>query len=370
MSVSRRRAIALIGGGVVLAATASAVTFSATRTPNAALAPWKAAGLPDDPRLFALSYAILAPNPHNLQPWVAELVGADTVRIYRDPARALPQTDPFGRQLTIGMGCFVELFRIAASARGFSVETTLFPDGDAPDAPVATLTLTEGAAQDALFAHVLNRRSTKEPYADRAVDPADLAALAPLAQVVTDAPTVEALRALTLDAWMIEATTPQTHRESVELMRFGKAEINASPDGIALGGAFLESLMLAGLLTRAAQRDTTSTAFQAGVDIYTEMLLATRAYVVTTSPTNTRFDQIAAGGQWLRLNLTATARGLSMQPVSQCLQEFPEMAGPYARAHALLAPGGETVQMLGRLGYGPDVPPSPRWPMETRLRNA
>lgn len=370
MSLSRRRAIALIGGGFVLAATASATGFAVTRTPGTALAPWTDAGTPEDPRRFALSYAILAPNPHNLQPWIAELVGADTVRVYRDPARALPQTDPFSRQLTIGMGCFLELFRIAASARGTIADIVLFPDGDAPEAAVASITLTAGATEDPLFRHILNRRSTKEPFADRAVDSADVAALAPLARIVTDAPTVAALRTLTLDAWMVEATTPQTHRESVELMRFGKAEINANPDGIALGGAFLEGLMMTGLLTRASQMDTSTTAFRTGVDIYTTMLLATPAYAVLTSPTNTRVDQVEAGMQWLRLNLTTTALDLSLHPVSQCLQEYPEMARYHAHAHALLAPGGETVQMLGRLGYGPAVPPSPRWPMETRLRNA
>ena len=32
------------------------------------------------------------------------------------------------------------------------------------------------------------------------------------------------------------------------------------------------------------------------------------------------------------------------------------------------AAAGETVQMLGRLGYGPSIAPSPRWPLETRIR--
>ncbi|MFN4159062.1 MAG: hypothetical protein ACK4GO_11745 [Gemmobacter sp.] len=91
---------------------------------------------------------------------------------------------------------------------------------------------------------------------------------------------------------------------------------------------------------------------------------------MVTTPGNTRADQIAARRRWLRLNLTTTARGLALHPVSQTLQEFPEMTGPYARAHALLAAPGETVQMLGRLGYGPPTPRTPRWPLETRMRNA
>ena len=38
-------------------------------------------------------------------------------------------------------------------------------------------------------------------------------------------------------------------------MRIGKAEINANPDGIDLGGAFLEALSAAGLLTRETLAD-------------------------------------------------------------------------------------------------------------------
>ena len=43
--MSRRKTLALIGGGTVLAAVgAAAVGFVATRTPHTALAPWEKAG--------------------------------------------------------------------------------------------------------------------------------------------------------------------------------------------------------------------------------------------------------------------------------------------------------------------------------------
>ena len=38
----------------------------------------------------------------------------------------------------------------------------------------------------------------------------------------------------------------------------------------------------------------------------------------------------------------------------------------YDQTHRRLAPGGGTVQMLARIGYGPEVPPSPRWRLATR----
>jgi hypothetical protein len=43
------------------------------------------------------------------------------------------------------------------------------------------------------------------------------------------------------------------------------------------------------------------------------------------------------------------------------------MAAHYADTHARLAPEGGTVQMLARIGYGPQVDVSPRWPVEAKL---
>lgn len=365
MTISRRKALGIIGGGTILAATAGGTLFATTRTPTKALAPWDAAGGYSEPRRRALSYAILAPNPHNRQPWQVDLSTDNAVTLYRDKARDLPHTDPYARQLTIGLGCFLELMTIAASQTGHSVDLDLFPEGE--DGPVAHARFTQGATPDPLFAHVMARRSCKEPYEDKAVPAAMADRLAAHAQIITDRQAVADLRKLTLDAWMVEAHTPRTMKESVDLMRFGKAEINANPDGIDLGGAFLETLMIAGVLGREAQLDPQSTGFQEGVRIYEEMLMATPAYAVVTTPGNGRADQIEAGRRWLRLNLMTTSLGLALQPVSQALQEFPEMAEHYATAHRMLAKDGETVQMLGRLGFGPTVNPSPRWPLESRI---
>lgn len=46
------------------------------------------------------------------------------------------------------------------------------------------------------------------------------------------------------------------------------------------------------------------------------------------------------------------------------------MSPHFDTAHDLLAAPGQTVQMLGRLGYGPQTPRTPRWPLETKLLNA
>lgn len=365
MTLSRRKMIGLVGGGVVLAATASAGGFLATRRPTRALAPWSTAGTYTEPRMKALSYAILAPNPHNRQPWMAELQGEDRLVIHRDKTRNLPETDPFDRQLTIGMGCFLELLRMAAAEDGYALQTGLFPQGD--DGPVAVIQFAEGGRKDALFGHVFDRHTNRNGYEDRPIDAAAMATMAEFATIIGTQADVSALRALTWEAMEIELTTKHVMKESVDLMRIGKAEIEANPDGISLGGPLLDSLKLVGMLRREDQLDPTSAGFKQARDMIRKAMFATNAYAVITSKGNTRVDQIGAGRDWIRLHLAATGQGLAMQPVSQALQEYTEMSEHYAQVHELLAAPGETVQMLGRLGYGPTIDASPRWPLETRI---
>lgn len=174
MRMTRRRVIVLLGGGVVVAAAAP-VAWLASRSVGPAVQPWSLAGGYSDPRKNALSWALLAPNPHNRQPWVAELVGDRGLHIYRDRAKNLPETDPFDRQLTIGMGCFLELMVMAAAQGGHAVELTLFPEGQS--GPVAHAVLTPGGVPDPLFAHVLTRRTCKEPFEDRPLSAAHAKAL-------------------------------------------------------------------------------------------------------------------------------------------------------------------------------------------------
>ncbi len=65
-----------------------------------------------------------------IKPWEAGLQGKDRLSIYRDKTRNLPVTDPHSRQLTIGMGCFLDLMDMAAAQVGIGVETTLYPQDE------------------------------------------------------------------------------------------------------------------------------------------------------------------------------------------------------------------------------------------------
>ena len=362
---SRRAVLSLIGGGTVLAATGGATAFALTRTPHAALAPWVAAGGYDDARLRALSYALLAPNPHNRQPWTAELVGGDGIVIRRDPARDLPVTDPFARQLTIGMGCFVELGRMAAAEEGLAARTDLFPRGE--DGPVAAMRLVPGGTPDPLFAHVSARRSHKEAFDATPVTLEAAAPLAGLARLHLDGPVRDGLRDLAVAALRAEYADRPALAESVDLLRIGKAEIEANPDGIDLGGPMFEVLARTGLLSREAAKDPDDPNVRDAAARDVAMLKSAPAMVSLATRGNDRRAQMEAGRRWMRLNLAATGAGMALRPVSQALQEYEAVAPMRAAVHDLVAAEGETVQMLGLLGYGERTPRTPRWRLETRM---
>ena len=378
--MNRRRFLLLAGGGVVVAATAGAGAFVATREPTIARQPWSLAGSHySEPRMRALSYAILAPSPHNRQSWTARLEGEDEIVVGFDTERALPQTDPFDRQLTIGMGCFLELLEMAANADGYRLETGLFPQGSDAEKldgrPVARIRFVrdDTARPDPLFAHVLNRRTNRLAHdLDRPVPQAALDRIIAAAGTVAgggtaDTQDVARLRQITHDAMAVETDTPAPHKESVELFRIGKREINANPDGISLGGPMMETLALLGMMSREASIDPTSQTFRQARQMILAPLLTSMGFVWLVTGDNSREDQIDAGRDWLRMQLACTSEGLAFQPTSQALQEYPEMEEIYEAVHAELAPDGGTVQMLSRIGYANDVPPAARWPLEARM---
>ncbi|WMS40933.1 twin-arginine translocation pathway signal protein [Acuticoccus sp. MNP-M23] len=390
MPLHRRHVLKVIAGAAIIAANPVRAQQSAK-----AQRPWLAAGsFETEPRRLALSWAVLAPSPHNRQPWLVKMQGDDSLLLFCDLDRRLPVTDPFNRQITIGLGCFTELLVMAAAQQGLAANVVPFPEGEPhpqlDGRPVARISLSEGAAADPLFSAVLDRRSNKEPYdMTRRVTQDNLATLArscangtSLAGTV-DQGEVEALRTETIAAMEIEMGTRETAMESVDLLRIGRAEVDARPDGVDLTGPQIEDLAARGILTRDAFRQEIT---QEGygikslrapdgnplvsqmVDYAIRPMRATPAYIWQVSNGNTRADQLAAGRDWLRINLAATASGLAVHPQSQMLQEFDAMAPLFRKVRTMTGTeGSQTLQMLARLGYGPAVPPSPRWPAETRI---
>ena len=372
MAVSRKAFLRILGGGIVVAAGAAIAVPRLDAMPAVAVEGWRGPR-PDegDPRRRALAWALLAPNPHNLQSWTVDLSQSDTIVLHVDAARLLPQTDPFSRQILIGHGCFLEILEMAAAADGYRTEVTLFPEGDwSLDKSVARVVFTRqpGLAVDPLFAEVPRRRTVKGSFEARPLDRAHKAALLsgyalsalPLA-IVDDADSVERLRTLAIAGSEMEMNTHRTHKESIDVARIGAAEIAAHRDGISLKGPMIWALRQAGQMTPAKAMTPGTLAWNGGRDYVMAGYASARAFGWIASADNARSTQIAAGRAFVRLQLSATALGVALQPHSQTLQEYPEMASLRAAMHRQTGIAeGATLQMFFRLGYAADPGPSPR----------
>ncbi|MCP5265806.1 MAG: twin-arginine translocation pathway signal protein [Burkholderiaceae bacterium] len=393
---ARRKFIRLSGGGVIAAALPAAGCTGPAAIPDSAIAAWRG---PDDSieiRRWALSWAILAPNPHNRQPWQVSLEGGDRLTLSLDTDRLLPETDPYGRQTMIGTGAMLGLLALAAAQRGHGLEVSEFPEG-APgpvlDArPVARVRFIASAgptqAQRELFAQVSRRHTHRGRYdPERAPGSGFLdrsegsPGPAGLIEGVIDrrrhGARFDALDAIAREAWRLELSTPRTMLESVRLLRIGAAEIDRYRDGITITSPLLVALNALGLVDREHAPDIDSMSVRGQVADFDAAMDSTPGLYWLLSDGNGRRDQLAAGRAYLRAQLAATASGLVMQPISQALQEYPEMRALHGRVHAQVRghAGGRpdaTVQMLCRLGRpaadAGSIVPAPRRGLAAHLR--
>ena len=387
--MERRLFIRLLGGVMVTAATAGSLSGCSSDLPPAALAAWSGPGQPPgpgtDPRHWLLAHAILAPHSHNLQSWLVDLRQPDSITLYCDRSRLLPETDPFSRQMMMSQGTFLELLDLAARQLGLRADMQLFPQGEfgptqIDQRPTALIKLSPDASirPDPLFQQVFKRRTNREAYEAREPAADGLAAIAASAMApktvtgfVDGAQSTlrDQHRQIAMDAWRIELETPRTILESYHYLRVGPSEINEHRDGISLNKPFVRAATALGLFDRTQAPAPGDSNIAAQIKEFNAKLATTPAFFWLTTQGNSRSAQVLSGRAYARAQLAATAHGLSMQPLSQALQEYPEQAQPYAAIHKLVdAPAAtHTVQMWARLGYAPPVAPSPRRGVEAHV---
>jgi hypothetical protein len=177
------------------------------------------------------------------------------------------------------------------------------------------------------------------------------------------------MKRLTREAFEREVDTPAANQESIDLMRIGDKQIAEHRDGLFLRGPAIEAMHALGILTPESMAKPGTIAFKQMRDFARPLCEATTAFVWMVSPDNSRTTQIASGRAYARMALEATARNIAIQPMSQALQEYPEMAPFFARMDAAVGvKPGERLQMLVRAGYAKDLPPAPRRGLDDLFR--
>jgi hypothetical protein len=248
-----------------------------------------------------------APSAHNTQPWTLDH-RADEIRIGVDPARALPTSDPTGRDLELGLGAFVESGLIVAAGLGLAVDR-------APGTPIRLVGADTVYPTPFTAAEVAARRVARGAYEPGPLDPAVLADLEPGLVAVPARDLAADLAAA--DRWMFG--TPPVTTELRDWLRLSPHHPRYSQDGLtdrALEltrpeALFLRAALAAYPVTRRLGLAPLLAATGSGLLRYDGTVL-----VLTAGGDPDRVD---AGRRLLRTWLGLARHGLAVHPLSQLI---------------------------------------------------
>ena len=304
------------------------------------------------------SVARLAPSKHNSQPW-RFVVHGDALEVWRDTTRALPATDPLGREAVLACGAAVETACVAAAAVGERLAVAVWPDG--ASGPVARLREGErvhATEHDrALLAAVSRRRTDRGPL-DASALPPSLPFL--LQDVVAQRGCVLRLLRTGGDArtfaHVVEVADRQLSRRPdvvEELETWTREPHDPRTDGVSAGAARgPRASYTAPFVQRDFSRpDVTPSHDRAGVDAPLVGVLCT--------PRDAPPDWVHAGRALMAVLLEVTVAGGSASYLDQPIEL------PHTRellVTDLQLPGPPQVAL--RIGVGGHVAPTPRRPAE------
>jgi len=325
---------------------------------------YPAAGEPEEKLRFMLNYAVLAPSGHNTQPWLFEVEGGE-VKLYADRTRGLPVVDPEDRALIISCGAALFHLRVAMRHFGYDDEVELLPDPDDPDLLACVrLGPNHGETEEerSLFKAIPERRSNRRPFEDRPVPERLLSALQAAASkegtwlhLVEDEDAKHAVAELIAEGDRIQLSDKRFRRELASWVHPNRTKSHDGVPGYAFG--FGDLMSLAGPFVI---RTFDTGEGQAAKD--RQLAEGSPVLAVLGTEGDTAAEWLAAGQALARVLLRARAEGIWVSFLNQPI-EVPELR---PRLRTAIRQSG-FPQLLLRMGYGPEVRPTPRRPVEEAL---
>ncbi|WP_349670629.1 hypothetical protein [Lacrimispora sp.] len=330
-----------------------------------------------DPRLRLTAAGLLAANNHNMQPWKVKLDKEDprVFYLFADSLRTTKEVDPLYRQMMITQGTFLEYVRVAGEKEGFQTEIVIFPEGEYEEndilssmdkKPVAKITLLPSKQEEGpLYSGIYLADTNRGNYKMEAPDSSQISQILKLPdqeslsiKLYTDHDDLNKIGNYVMESATIEAGVTRAMDESNAIFRANEKEKNKYRWGFSVegqGASGFKRYLLQGLITMFPSVNEGKGASENFIHYTKTAVDHTAAYAVITTSANTRTDQVLSGMLYSRLILTGHTMGLAMQPLSQVLEEYPEMKEPYDNFRNDYAGKDQTVQMLLRIGK-PETP--------------
>ncbi|WP_326522340.1 Acg family FMN-binding oxidoreductase [Faecalispora sporosphaeroides] len=326
-----------------------------------------------DARIRLAAGGILAASGHNMQPWILRLDPSDPMvfHLYADSRRMTKEVDPDARQMMISQGTFLEYVAVTGEKEGWNTKIELFPEGEYDEndlahsmdtLPVAKITLAKAQPQEIpLYGAMYLPDTNREPYRAEGLSASQVSALESLSgaagisvRVYQEQAELSKIGRYALKSAETEAGVSRVMEESGAIFRANEYRKNQYRYGFSVegqGASGLRMHILQGMLTVFPSLNSGEAAARNVISYARASVQSTPAYAMIVTRNNSRATQVESGMLYSRLVLTGHTLGLVMQPLSQVLEEYPEMNGPYTEFKQIYAPSGGTVQMLFRMGY-------------------
>lgn len=293
----------------------------------------------------AISLANRAPSVHNSQPWRWR-IGPSTIHLFADPERALPATDPEGRDLRLSCGAALHHLRVALLAAGARTTVHRLPDPAQPT-HLAAVELDAGSPSPddlALARAIENRRSDRRVFSSWPVPPQMLTVLAgaaadegALLTIIERESDRYAVVRLIEHAAVEQALTPGMASETAAWTGRARgagegvpaANVPTEPGGAVPVRHFAGGEQPQTLLGRFESDGT--------------------VLALLSTPGDGPVDQLRAGEALSAVLLGATRLGLSTDPISSPL----EVPATRTQLQVALLHGATAPQILLRLGWAP-----------------
>jgi nitroreductase len=330
--------------------------------------PWKVSeqgfprsGEPEEKLRFMLNYAVLAPSGHNTQPWLFKR-GDEEVELRADRTRGLPVVDPEDRALLMSCGAALFYLRVAMKHFGYEDEVEVLPDPHDPDL-LARVHLgpdrAETEEERMLFQAIPKRRSNRGPFEDKQVPGKLLSALQAAAweegawlHLVLDKDAKHAIAELIAEGDHIQLADRRFRRELASWVHPNRTRSRDGMPGFAFG--FGDLMSLAGPFVI---RTFDTGKGQAAKD--RQLAEGSPVLAILGTEGEAPPEWLAAGQALARVLLRARAEGVWASFLNQPI----EVAELRPRLRDAIGVDGYP-QLLFRMGYGSEVKPTPRRPVE------
>lgn len=332
-------------------------------------------GTKTDQMKFLLNYAILAPSSHNTQPWLFKIIGDNIVELYADRTRALALVDPVDRALTISCGAALSLLQIAIRHFGYAYKVELLPDSNNKDL-LSRVIVDERkdpvGEENLLLETITKRRTNRLKFEDRELEESLISKLR--SAIITD----EGATGKETTVWLhitkeeneknsladliaagdrIQLSDKRFRRELATWIHSNRSHSKDGMPGYAFGFNDIMSHMGPFVL-----RTFDFGKGQAAKD--RQLAAGSPALAILGTRSDEPMDWLKAGMALSRMLLTAQAENVWSSFLNQPI-EVPELR---PKVRELVKEEKGFPQILLRMGYGKDVKPTPRRPVDDVLR--